>query len=330
MKPARFTYRRAGSIDEALAWLAEGSDPKVLAGGQSLVPLMNMRLARPSVLVDVNPIPELATISVYPESYPKRSEESHHESHSERSEESHLRAEILRLAGSPLNDMSISALRLGAMVRHTDLIESAVVSEWAPLLVAAARHVGHRAIRNMGTLGGSLAHADPAAELPAAVVALGGEIVAAGPNSGRRSMPAEDLFVGPFLTALLPTELLCEIRVPDQRGSSWGFAELARRPGDFAIAGVAGSVRQEAGVCQSARLVGFGVGDGPVRLVWAERLLDGQPIDAEVARRAGEAAAEAISAPPADVHASSDYRRHLISVLTEQVLLEAKCRSKSD
>jgi carbon-monoxide dehydrogenase medium subunit len=281
MKPARFTYRRAGSIDEALRFLAEGDETKVLAGGQSLVPLMNMRLARPSVLVDVNPIPELATIVT--------------------------------------NDHQ---LRLGATVRHTDLIESAFVSERAPLLAAAARHVGHRAIRNMGTLGGSLAHADPAAELPAAVVALGGEIIVAGPYSGRRSVSAEDLFVGPFLTALQPTELLCEVRVPDQRGSSWGFAELARRPGDFAIAGVAASVRQSAGVCQSARLVGFGVGDGPVRLVWAERLLDGQPIDAESARRAGKAAAEGVASPPADVHASSDYRRHLISVLTEQVLLE--------
>ena len=289
MKPARFTYRRAGSIDEALRFLAEGDETKVLAGGQSLVPLMNMRLARPSVLVDVNPIRELATIAV-----------------------------------------DRGSLRLGAMVRHTDLIESAVVSECAPLLVAAAQHVGHRAIRNMGTLGGSLAHADPAAELPAAVVALGGEIVVAGPYSGRRSMPAEDLFVGPFMTSLLPTELLCEVRVPDQRGSSWGFAELARRPGDFAIAGVAGSVHHEAGVCQSARLVGFGVGDGPVRLRWAERLLHGQPIDAELARRAGEAAAGGIPPPPTDVHASSDYRRHLIWVLTEQVLREATCSSTSN
>jgi carbon-monoxide dehydrogenase medium subunit len=318
MKPARFTYRRTGSIDEALRFLADGDETKVLAGGQSLVPLMNLRLARPSVLVDVNPIRELAAITL------------DQASHSERSEESHLRAEILRLAGSALNDMPPRTLRLGAMVRHTDLIESAVVSKWAPLLVAAARHVGHRAIRNMGTLGGSLAHADPAAELPAAVVVLGGEIVVAGPYSGRRSMPAEDLFVGPFLTSLLPTELLCEVRVPDQRGSSWGFAELARRPGDFAIAGVAGSVHHEAGVCQSARLVGFGVGDAPVRLMWAERLLHGQPIDAELARRAGEAAAEGIRPPPTDVHASSDYRRHLISVLTEQVLLEAKCSSTSD
>jgi carbon-monoxide dehydrogenase medium subunit len=290
MKPARFTYRRARSIAEALEWLAdESNETKVLAGGQSLVPLMNMRLARPSVLVDVVPIHELATIAV-----------------------------------------ADQGLRLGATVRHSDLIESALVSERAPLLGVAARHVGHRPIRNLGTLGGSLAHADPAAELPAAVVALGGEIIVADARSGWRVIAAEELCIGPFLTSLLPTELLCEVRVPDQRGSSWGFAEVARRPGDFAIAGVVAAVNQQAGVCQSARIVGFGVGDGPVRLTMAEHLLVGKPIDVETARRAGEAGAAGMSSPPADVHASADYRRHLISVLTEQVLLEARCSSTSD
>jgi carbon-monoxide dehydrogenase medium subunit len=249
---------------------------------------MNMRLARPSVLVDVNPMRELATLAV-----------------------------------------DEGGLRLGATVRHSDLIASALVSERAALLGVAARHVGHRPIRNLGTLGGSLAHADPAAELPAAVVALGGEIVVAGPDSQLRVIAAEDLCVGPFLTSLLSTELLCEVRVPDQRGSSWGFAEVARRPGDFAIAGVAATVSKKAGVCQSARIVGFGVGDGPVRLTSAEQLLVGSPIDVESARRAGEAGAAGIASPPADVHASADYRRHLIAVLTEQVLLEAKCSSTS-
>jgi carbon-monoxide dehydrogenase medium subunit len=290
MKPARFTYRRARSIAEALEWLAdEAAETKVLAGGQSLVPLMNMRLARPSVLVDVIPIHELATIAV-----------------------------------------DGQGLRLGATVRHSDLIESALVWERAPLLGVAARHVGHRAIRNLGTLGGSLAHADPAAELPAAMVALGGTIVVAGPYSGSRVIAAEDLFVGPFLTALQPTELVCEVRVPDQHGASWGFAEVARRTGDFAIAGVVAIVSRKAGVCQSARIVGFGVGDGPVRLTSAEQVLVGAPIDVETARRAGEAGAGGISSPLADVHASADYRRHLIAVLTEQVLLEAECGSTSD
>src|SRR5438128_1181379 len=277
MKPSRFMHRRAHGIGEALAWLADerGDVKKVLAGGQSLVPLLNMRLARPSLLVDINPIRELGAITA----------DDH-------------------------------GLRLGAMVRHSDLIASALVSERAPLLAAAARHVGHRAIRNLGTLGGSLAHADPAAELTAAVVALGGEIVVAGSDSGTRIIAAEALVVGPFVTSLQPTELLCEVRVPDQRGSYWGFAEVARRPGDFAIAGVAANLQQKGGVCQSARLVAFGVSDGPVRLAAAERLLVGNPIDAQTARRAGEAAAEGMVSPPEDVHASSAYRQHLISSLT--------------
>ena len=290
MKPARFAYRRAGSIGEALTWLAdETSEAKILAGGQSLVPLLNMRLARPAVLVDVNPIRELRTIAT-----------------------------------------DDGGLRLGATVRHSDLIESALVSERAPLLVTAARHIGHRAIRNLGTLGGSLAHADPAAELPAALVALGGSVVVAGPFPGSRIIAAEDLCVGPFLTSVQPTELLCEVRVPDQHGWTWGFAEMARRPGDFAIAGVAAAVRLSADVCVSARLVAFGVGDGPVRLVWAERTLLGSPIDIDSARRAGEAAAEAMPTPPTDVHASAAYRQHLIAVLTEQVLLQARDRGAAD
>jgi carbon-monoxide dehydrogenase medium subunit len=285
MKPARFAYRRARSVGEALAWLAdEATETRILAGGQSLVPLLNMRLARPAVLVDVNPIRELSAIAV-----------------------------------------DGDGLKLGATVRHSDLIASALVLEHAPLLVEAVRHIGHRAIRNMGTLGGSLAHADPAAELPATLVALDGSVIVASAN-GRRTIAAEDLCIGPFLTSLQPTELLCEVHVPDQRGCGWGFAEVARRPGDFAIAGVAATMRLKAGVCEAVRIVAFGVGDGPVRLPWAEHILLGNPIDGESARRAGEAAAEGLSPPPTDVHASADYRRHLVSVLTEKVLLEARSR----
>ncbi len=286
MKPARFAYRRAGSVGEALTWLADdANETKILAGGQSLVPLLNLRLARPSVLVDVNSVRELRTIAV-----------------------------------------DDGGLRLGATVRHSDMLDSALVSERAPLLAEAVRHIGHRAIRNLGTLGGSLAHADPAAELPATLVALDGSVVVAASHSGSRSIAASELCVGPFLTSLQPTELLCEIRVPDDHGWIWGFAEVARRPGDFAIAGVAATVRLEAGVCEAVRIVAFGVGDGPVRLAWAERILLGNPIDGESATRAGAAAAEGLSPPPTDVHASADYRRHLVSVLTEQVLLEAGAR----
>jgi len=174
----------------------------------------------------------------------------------------------------------------------------------------------------------------------AALVALGGEVVVAHATATSRSVAAgrlaertiaaKDLCVGPFLTSVQPTELLCEVRVPDQHGWTWGFAEMARRPGDFAIAGVAATVRLSADVCESARLVAFGVGDGPVRLVWAERTLLGSPIDIDSARRAGEAAAEAMPTPPTDVHASAAYRQHLIAVLTEQVLLQARDRGAAD
>jgi len=286
MKPARFAYRRAGSVGEALTWLAdEAIETKILAGGQSLVPLLNMRLARPAVLVDVNPIRELSSI-----------------------------------------DADHDGLKLGALVRHTDLINSALVAERAPLLAEAVRHIGHRAIRNLGTLGGSLAHADPAAELPATLAALDGSVVVVS-SYEKRTIAAEDLCVGPFLTSLQPTELLCEVHVPDQRGWGWGFAEVARRPGDFALAGVAALLRLGAGVCESVRLVAFGVGAGPVRLVWAERLLLGSAVDVESARRGAEAAAEGLPPPPSDVHASAEYRRHLVAVLTEQVLLEAQARA---
>ena len=288
MKPARFTYRRARSIGDALALLAApDSDTRVLAGGQSLVPLLNMRLARPTALVDITRIVDLRTIE-------------------------------------PRNGRG---LRLGAAVRHSDLVDSALVADRAPLLVAAARHVGHRAIRNMGTLGGSLAHADPAAELPAAAIALDARIAIHGQGHAPRVLPAEDLFVAPFRTVLDPTELLVDVQVPDQSAATWGFAEVARRPGDFAIAGVAATVHLAGGICRTARVVGFGVGDAPIRLVAAEALLAGQAIEADVARRAGQAAAAALLAPPTDVHASGDYRRHLVGVLTEQVLLEAHERA---
>src|SRR5258708_11056687 len=207
MKAGGCAYRRGGSVGEALAWLAdEATETRILAGGQSLVPLLNMRLARAAVLVDVNPIRELGAI-----------------------------------AGDG------DGLNLGATVRHSDLIASALVLEHAPLLVEAVRHIGHRAIRNMGTLGGSLAHADPAAELPATLFALEGSVIVASAN-GRRTIAAEDLCIGPFLTSLQPTELLCEVRVPDQRGSGWGFAEVARQPRDFASAG--GAVRRLLGAVQ--------------------------------------------------------------------------------
>jgi len=295
MKPARFRYARAATLAEATALLAEApGDTKILAGGQSLVPMLNMRLVRPAVLVDVNGLRELTGITPRPE----------------------------------------GGLRIGALTRHAELVASPAVRERAPLLAEAARHVGHAAIRNQGTLGGSIAHADPAAELPAALVALDARLQATGPR-GTRVLAAAEFFRGLLATALAPDEILTAIDVPAQP-PGWGFAEIARRPGDFALAGVAAVVhaghpltppsppRGGEGT-DSVRLVGFGVGDRPLRLTGAERLLAGTPLDLESAARAGVTAGLDCD-PPSDVHGSADYRRHLAMVLTERALLQAHAR----
>ena len=284
MKPAPFRYARPESLAQALTLLAAGgAEAKLLAGGQSLVPMLNMRLVRPAVLVDLNAIPGLDGIAAAPG----------------------------------------GGLTIGALARHADIAASPLVHARAPLLAEAARHVGHAAIRNRGTLGGSLAHADPAAELPAVLVALGSELILTGPT-GARSVPASAFFVGLLSTALEVGEILTEIRVPAQ-GPGWGFAEVARRHGDFALAGVAAVVRTGAGrpdQCEEAVLVGFGVGDRPMRLTPSERIAASARLDAETAARAGAAAGLACD-PPDDVHASAEYRRHLATVLTERALLQA-------
>ena len=299
MKPAPFRYARAGNLAEAVALLAAApGDTKLLAGGQSLVPMLNMRLVRPAVLIDLNSVRELTGIA-------------------------------------PTAD---GGLRIGALTRHAELTASPAVMERAPLLAEAARHVGHAAIRNQGTLGGSLAHADPAAELPAALLALDARVHVTGPR-GAREIAADAFFLGLLTTALEADEILTAIEVPaPPRG--WGFVEIARRPGDFALAGVAAVVgvgrpltlpsppRGGEGVSgrrEVVRLVGFGIGDRPLRLTGAERLLAGAPLDAGSAARAGAAAGPDCD-PPSDVHGSAEYRRHLSTVLTERALLQALAR----
>ncbi len=301
MKPAPFRYARAGTLAEAIALLAAApEETKLLAGGQSLVPMLNMRLVRPAVLVDVNGLPELTGITTTAD----------------------------------------GGLRIGALTRHAELATLPAVRERAPLLAEAARHVGHAAIRNQGTLGGSLAHADPAAELPAALLALDARVRIQGPR-GAREVAADAFFRGLLATALEPDEILTAVDVPAQP-PGWGFAEIARRPADFALAGVAvvvgvrhpltlpspppgGEGVPEAGPRELVRLVGFGVGDRPVRLTGAERLLTGAPLDDGSAARAGAAAALDCD-PPSDVHGSADYRRHLAGVLVERALLQAGAR----
>jgi CO/xanthine dehydrogenase FAD-binding subunit len=186
--------------------------------------------------------------------------------------------------------------------------------------------VGHAAIRNQGTLGGSVAHADPAAELPAALVALDAELRATGPR-GTRVIPASEFFRGPLTTALEADEILTEVHVPAQP-AAWGFVEIARRPGDFALAGVAAVVRaapDSPARVEHVRLVGFGIADRPLRLTGAERILSGATLAAPAAARAGAAAGPECD-PPGDVHGSADYRRHLATVLTERALLQALLR----
>jgi carbon-monoxide dehydrogenase medium subunit len=281
VKPAPFRYARPESLADALTLLATGGEQaKLLAGGQSLVPMLNMRLVRPSVLVDLNALPGLGGIAPAPD----------------------------------------GGLVIGALTRHADLVASPLVRERVPLLAEAARHVGHAAIRNRGTLGGSLAHADPAAELPAVLVALGSELILTGPG-GARSVPASAFFLGLLATALAAGEILTEVRVPAQ-GPGWGFSEVARRHGDFALAGVAAVVRAGAGRCEEVVIVGFGVGDRPMRLAPSERIAKGAGLDAETAAHAAAAAGPACD-PPDDVHASAEYRRHLATILAERALLQA-------
>ncbi len=288
MKPAPFTYFAPTNLDEAVSLLGQyGADAKPLAGGQSLVPLMNFRLAKPRYLIDLNRIPELA--------YIRRAD---------------------------------GVVAVGAMTRQFEAERSDVVGQLTPLLTEALKFVGHPTIRHRGTVGGSLAHADPAAELPAAAVALGAELVIRGPG-GTRTVPAEDFFIGPFTTALGPDELLTEVRFPVQPpGTGYAFLELSRRHGDFAIVGVAALVGLGSdGSIERTLLVLCGAGPTPMRARQAEAALRGAPPTEDRFREAGELAAREAQ-PTSDIHASADYRRRVAAVLVRRALVAATERAK--
>jgi carbon-monoxide dehydrogenase medium subunit len=280
MKPAPFEYHRPASLLETFDLLERyGDDGRVLAGGQSLVPALNMRLATPRAVIDINRLPGLDGIRLAPE-----------------------------------------GLVIGALARHESVERSPLVREHAPLLGMAMPHVGHEAIRTRGTVGGSLALADPAAELPACAVALDATVRVEG-RRGRREVRAGDFFRGIYTTALEPGELVVEVVIPRVAGWRSGFQELARRHGDFALAGVAARALVERGAIGEARLVFFGVGPAPLRARGAEAALAGRPADAEAiaaARRALDAALD----PPGDVHGSPALRRHLAGVLLARVIGE--------
>jgi carbon-monoxide dehydrogenase medium subunit len=278
VKPAPFAYHKARSLEEAVALLGEHKDARLLAGGQSLIATLNMRLSAPSLLIDINGIGGLDRI-----------------------------------------EAKDGMVEIGALVRHAQAERSDAIARYAPLIARALPHIAHPAIRNRGTLGGSVAFADPAAELPACLLALGGEVEASGPQ-GKRSIKADDFFKGLFETALGPQDVLTAIRLPAATADTRvGFAELARRHGDYAIVGVAASARANGKGLADVRLAFFGVGNTPVRVRQTEAALANGDVDAAVAALDLE--------PHDDIQATAKVKKHLAGVLLRRVakqLMEAQ------
>jgi carbon-monoxide dehydrogenase medium subunit len=282
MKLPPVEYEAPTTVAEAVDLLAEHEDEaSVLAGGQSLIPLLALRLARPAVLIDINGIDELSGVSA-----------------------------------------ADGWVAIGAVTREYVAEESGTVADAVPLLAAALPMIGHEAIRSRGTVGGSLAHADPAAELPAVARALNAEFVVRGP-SGMRVIPAEEWFEGYLTTSRRPDELLVEVRFPAaEPGTGVSFTEVARRHGDFAMVGLAASLVLSGGVISDARLAFAGVSDVPVRAGAAEDLLAGQRPSAELFDEAARRATENLD-PPADLHGSSDYRKRVAATVVRRGLRTA-------
>jgi aerobic carbon-monoxide dehydrogenase medium subunit len=282
MKPPPFDYARAGSVEEAVALLAKhGDTAKIIAGGQSLMPMLAFRMAVPKLLVDIG--------------------------------------SIAKLRGIDIDDRGVT---LGALVRWCDIERNEALAQAQPLLVEAVKHVAHYQIRNRGTVGGSLAHADPAAEFPGIAVACEAEINVVGLN-GPRTILAKDLFLDSLTTALAPDEVIVSARLPPwKRGRRWGFEEFARRRGDFALAGVALFYDLEQNRAVEPRVAAIGIGTRPVRLSAVERIIRGRAVDSATIREAVAAGTESID-PPGDIHAPGDYRRALIGVLLERALVKA-------
>jgi carbon-monoxide dehydrogenase medium subunit len=287
MKPAPFEFIAPDTLEEALeALAAHGSDAKLLAGGQSLIPAMNFRLMQPAVLVDLNRISSLAYIET----------------------------------------TSGGGLRIGAMTRQRSVEKSTLVAERTPLLHEAMPHIAHAQIRNRGTIGGSLAHADPAAELPVIALALDATFKARNAD-GERTIAAVDFFPFMFSTDLAPDEILVEIEFPPlPSGSGWAFEEFARRRGDYALGGVAAWLQVDRdGTIRQARLVYLNLGEGPLRAVETEAAVIGRQPGPEAFREAARQAESEVE-PLGSVHATVEYQRHLAGVLTERALARAAAR----
>jgi CO/xanthine dehydrogenase FAD-binding subunit len=289
MKPSPFDYHRPSTVEGALLLLSEhGYDASVLAGGQSLVPVLSMRIAHPEHVLDLNAIPGLDAITV-----------------------------------------ENGTLVIGAMTRQRSALESKIVSDECPLLTAALTHVGHPETRNRGTIGGSIVHNDPAAEIGAVAMACDAEIVLRS-STGTRTEAVADFLIAPYMTAKRPDELVVEIRLPRTSAAwGWAFEELARRHHDFALVGVGVGIELVEGAIADARLAYAGAGATALRSRAAEEVMRGALPSPELFAEADRVAASEID-PPTDVLASSDYRRHVATVLTKRALATATARAKGE
>ncbi|CAB1369276.1 FAD binding domain-containing protein [Denitratisoma oestradiolicum] len=289
MKPAPFDYHAPATLAEAVRLLQQyeddGIDAKVLAGGQSLMPMLALRVARPEVLIDLRQVAGLTGIRE-----------------------------------------DAGTIVIGAMEPKQLAAESPLVQQKQPLFHAATELVGHRQIRNRGSVGGSFAHADPASEYPAVALVLDMEFKAVGPG-GERSIPAEEFFVTYMTTSLETNEILTEVRMPVMApGTGWAIQEMARRNGDLALAGVALTLQASGGICTAARIAAFGVNATAVRLPQAEAALVGQALNATNFTNAAALGAAELVEPMTCIHASASYRRQLVKTLLERCLAEAAGR----
>jgi CO/xanthine dehydrogenase FAD-binding subunit len=283
MKPPVFDYRRAESFEEACLLLAEEpNDSKIIAGGQTLIPMLNFRLARPKILVDISRIPDRDLIT----------EEA--------------------------NGIRIRATTVQRAVERSSLVRARF-----PLLHRAVEHIAHLQIRNKGTIGGSIANADPASELPAMTMVFEAQLDVQSAR-GQRTLSAEEFFVSYYMTALEPDEILTSVYFPaPPKGTGWGFHELARRAGDFALAGSTALITlDESGVCTRARVTMFGVAPTPARAKEAEDMLVGQRYSEALVEHAAKAA-QGVADPESDVHASAEYRRTVAEVMAARAIRDA-------
>jgi len=281
MKPAKFEYVAPTTLDAAVEALAAANgEGKVLAGGQSLLPLLNFRMARPAVLVDLNGIKDLSFIELRGDS-----------------------------------------VAIGALTRHREIEHSPLIASRLPVMSAAMRHVAHLAIRNRGTIGGSLSHADPAAELPMMAMFYNASLTVQGP-AGRRTIAAKDFFVDALTNCLEPEDIVVEIEFPILQHDEWAFEEVARRFGDFALASIALSIRRGRSGIEDARVAVMGVADTPLRLADVEERLGEIEVDGRTPDRFSEWVMSSVT-PNSDLHASAEYRKHLLGELARRAMRTA-------